>query len=499
SQQAIILAGWTNQQESGKGKKKKQVFSPVISHWPKEIQTLFKGVATHQQFTGEMGQSLSMTDSRGRHIIAIGMGLRGKCTFEMLRKEGAKLYNALSSQAEKLSIDFDSFVIKNRRDDSLAMLLEGIGMAAYRFNKYKAKAKPPLLTTIYIDSFNPKITKANINSMANTLERTQMIVAAISMTRDLVNEVPNVLNSVTFAKKVDEDIKSLKKGVKVKILDKKGVIKEKMGLFLAVNAGSSHEPRLVHLSYTPKKVTKNTKHIVLVGKGLTFDAGGYSLKPSASMMNMKFDMAGAATVYGAFRAAVQLGVNAKVSCILGMTDNVISNQATLPDSIIKSRNGKTVEILNTDAEGRLVLADLLDYASDLRPDSIIDAATLTGAILVALGGEVCGLFGNNDKLNKQLLSSANSVSEYLWQLPVIDEFCDEIKSNIADLKNMGNSRFGGSGKAAAFLQQFVGNDIPWAHLDIAGIGDSQGHLPYCPKKGSSGLMVRTLVDYLDNV
>jgi leucyl aminopeptidase len=168
----------------------------------------------------------------------------------------------------------------------------------------------------------------------------------------------------------------------------------------------------------------------------------------------------------------------------------------MPDSIVKARNGKTVEILNTDAEGRLVLGDCLDYVCDLKPDSVIDVATLTGAILVALGSEICGLFSNNPKLVKEIETSAKASDEYMWHLPVIPEFRKEMKSNIADLKNIGASRNGGSAKAAAFLEEFIKNDIPWVHLDIAGVGDSQSHLSYCPAKGASGLVVRTLTHYL---
>ena len=191
-----------------------------------------------------------------------------------------------------------------------------------------------------------------------------------------------------------------------------------------------------------------------------------------------------------------LELKVKVSCFLGMTDNAINDRATNPDSIVTARNGKTVEILNTDAEGRLVLGDVLDYACDQKPDAIIDAATLTGAVLVSLGKEVCGVMGNDDKLIGELKKSADTIGEYMWQLPIIEEFRKDMKADIADLKNIGGSRFAGSAKAAAFLENFVRKNIPWAHLDIAGVADSQSHLPYCPEKGASGLMVRSLVNYL---
>ena len=269
-------------------------------------------------------------------------------------------------------------------------------------------------------------------------------------------------------------------------------------MFLSVNNGSAYEARLVHLTYTPTKTTSKTRHVALVGKGLTFDTGGYSLKPGASMMNMKYDMAGAATIYAAFRACVLLNSDCIVSCYLGMTDNAINEHATVPDTIVKARNGKTVEILNTDAEGRLVLGDVLDYACEQNPSEIIDAATLTGAVLVALGSEICGMMSNNDKLSNNLLKSAAESDEYLWRLPIIQENHDDIKSHIADLKNIGTAGRAGTITAGAFLEEFIKNNIPWAHLDIAGVGDSQGHLPYCPKKGPSGIMVRTLVNHVMN-
>jgi leucyl aminopeptidase len=181
-----------------------------------------------------------------------------------------------------------------------------------------------------------------------------------------------------------------------------------------------------------------------------------------------------------------------------MTDNAVNSLATMPDSIVKARNGKTVEILNTDAEGRLVLGDVVNYACDFEPNVVIDAATLTGAILVALGSEVCGLFANDQKLANELLSAAKTNDEYMWQLPIIDEHKADLKATYADLKNIGSHGNGGSAKGAAFIQNFLKDGISWAHLDIAGIAGSQHHLPYCDPKGASGLIVRTLVTYLRN-
>ncbi|RLA59032.1 MAG: hypothetical protein DRQ89_14650, partial [Epsilonproteobacteria bacterium] len=350
------------------------------------------------------------------------------------------------------------------------------------------------LKTVTLDS---KLPQSKLKKAAKALQDSTNVVESVNIARDYVNEPPNVLHSESYAKMVEKDAKAIK-GVKVKVFGKPELKKEKMGMFLSVNAGSAYQPRMVQLTYTPSKVTKKTKHICFVGKGLTFDTGGYSLKPGGSMMNMKYDMAGSATVYGAFRAAALLGVDAKVTCLLGMTDNAINELATMPDSIVTARNGKTVEILNTDAEGRLVLGDVLSFASDLKPDCIIDAATLTGAVLVALGKEICGVMGNNQSLINNILKSTKNTDENAWQLPIIDAFRSDMKSQIADLKNIGGSRGGGTAKAAAFLENFVDPKVPWVHLDIAGCGDSQSHLAYCPPKGPSGSMIRSLVDFVSN-
>ena len=367
---------------------------------------------------------------------------------------------------------------------------ESLQLSSYTFQKYLSKKSENSFDKICIFVADKKIKK----SLDKIIKSSDNVASSVNYARDLVNECPNVLQSEEYADRVEADVKAaLKgKGVKVKILGMKELTKEKMNLFLSVNAGSAYDPRLVHLTYTPKKATKNTKHIALVGKGLTFDTGGYSLKPGGSMMGMKFDMGGSATVYGAFRAAVLNDSPCKITCILGMTDNAVNESATTPDSIVEGRNGTTVEILNTDAEGRLVLADCLDYACDQKPDFIIDAATLTGACLVALGTEVCAILGNDDKFTKKVLASAKASDEYMWQMPIIPEWKADMKSKIADLKNIGSSRFAGTATAAAFLENFIKNDIKWAHLDIAGVCDSQKHLPYCPASGASGLIVRSL-------
>lgn len=465
----------------------------VDSALTKDIKESLKKIKAAASFKGAKGSSYQFTTTDGLTVCLVGLGEKSDYTLEGLRRAIAGVTKTTLKSYSKVSLMVDGFIVKNNVEASLHALTEAFYMTAYSFDKYLSKKSNPKLKTLFLES------SAKANKKAQSaVEDGKKVAESVNFGRNLVNEPPNVLNSVSYAKEIEKDVKANLKGVKVKILGKPELKKEKMNMFLSVNNGSAHDARLVHLEYTPKKATKNTKHIALVGKGLTFDTGGYSLKPGGSMMNMKFDMAGSATVYAAFRAAVLLQLPVKVSCFLGMTDNAVNEHATMPDSIVTARNGKTVEILNTDAEGRLVLGDVLSYASDLKPNAIIDAATLTGACLVALGTEVCGLMGNDQKLADSLLKAAKDVDEYMWQLPIVDEFRDDMKGTISDLKNIGGSSFGGTAKAAAFLENFVGEGISWAHLDIAGVGDSQKHLPYCPSKGASGMIVRSIVRYLQN-
>ena len=485
----VILGTFSKTEKKGKS----EVTTPTLTGWPKHCKDTLQGLAASKDFTGATGTSFTF-DCEGQRIHAVGLGEKSAYDLEAARRTAAGITTALKATTKSIAFNMDTLTAKGSLEKSCGAFTEAIHLTAYEFDKYLSQKKTPKTKTIIFDS---KAKKTGAKKIQAAIDAAVVVAESVNVARDFVNEPPNVLNSVNYAKEVLKDIKGVK-GVKTKVLGKADLKKHKMGMFLSVNAGSAHEPQLVHLTYTPSKVTKNTKHIAFVGKGLTFDTGGYSLKPGASMVNMKFDMAGSATVYGAFRAIAMLGLPVQVSCFLGMTDNAVNEHATMPDSIVTAKNGKTVEILNTDAEGRLVLGDTLTYASEQNPDCIIDAATLTGACLIALGTEVCGLMGNDKKLADNLKKAAAGTDEYIWELPIIKEWKDDMKSNIADLKNIGGSRWGGTAKAAAFLENFVGEGIPWAHLDIAGCGDSQGHLPYCPKKGASGLMVRTLVELARN-
>jgi leucyl aminopeptidase len=492
STEACLISAYTSASEDAKTKKKSHKLS--TSHWPKEYIEAMQKVKSATHFHGNVGETFSFILENGTTVIAFGMGEKSKLTLEKLRRELGRLFPMVSKKFQNLTMLLDSFIIKNDIEKTTKAIAESIGMSHYTFDKYKANKSKTTMQTWTLWTENAKSKSKNLETI---IKNTLNVTESINFARDLVNEAPNVLNSEVFAEEVVKDAKKLKR-VKIKVFNKAALKKDNFNMFLSVNNGSAFEARLVHLTYTPAKITSKTRHVALVGKGLTFDTGGYSLKPGAGMMNMKYDMAGAATVYAAFRACVLLNSECIVSCFLGMTDNAVNEHATMPDTIVRARNGKTVEILNTDAEGRLVLGDVLDYACEQNPSEIIDAATLTGAVLVALGNEICGVMTNNNKLVNSLLKSAEASDEYLWQLPLIQENSDDIKSHIADLKNIGSAGRAGTITAGAFLKEFIKNDIPWAHLDIAGVGDSQAHLPYCPKKGPSGIMVRTLVYHVMN-
>ncbi|HXH74619.1 MAG TPA: leucyl aminopeptidase [Bacteriovoracaceae bacterium] len=485
-------------QKTGAPKAKGQKAEPTVSidHWAdRSLKEEYSVLKAKQGFKAAKDETLAFTGPIGETVWVIGLGDKSKFTAEDLRKAVAKIWK--NSKGGKFhSVAFDVPALNTVRDEVEAtrVIAEALYMTDYSFDKYKSKKTEKVEQTAYLSHLEKK----NMVKAEKALTSVRNLGESITIIKDFINEAPNFLHSEEYARRVEADVKQNLKGVKIKILNKAQIQKEKMGLLLSVNAGSAYEPRLVHLTYEPARSTSKTKHIALVGKGITFDTGGYSLKPGANMAGMKNDMGGSATVYGAFRAAVLEKAPVKITCILAMTDNAVNSLATFPDAIITGRNGKTVEILNTDAEGRLILADALDYACDQNPHYIIDAATLTGACLVALGNQMAAILGNDQKWINEILSAAKTQDEYMWHLPIINEWRQDIKSKIADLKNIGTPMRAGTAIGAAFLEEFIKNDIKWAHLDVAGVVDSQSHLPYCSSHGASGLIVRTLTHVLVN-
>jgi len=369
--------------------------------------------------------------------------------------------------------------------DGMRAAAEGAVTGAYRYDRYLTGTRKPKggLTSATVLA-SGRATKALTSAVAEG----KAIGESVNLARDLVNGPPNDVDPPALAEAAR--VAARASGAKCAVWNKKRIEKENMHLLLAVNRGSSIEPRVAHMIWKPARAKKR---VVFVGKGLTFDSGGLCIKPAKSMIDMKCDMAGAATTIGIVAAAAKLKLPIEVHGIIGSTENMNGEDAYRPGDVFPSRDGKTVEIINTDAEGRLVLADVLAYARELDPDYMIDHATLTGACMVALGKWTAGLFSNDKTLDKYYRAAAESVDESYWSMPLTEPLRETLKSDIADLKHTGDSH-GGAITAALFLQEFVGR-TKWAHCDIAGpafLDRAHGISP----KGGTGFGVATGVAFL---
>ena len=348
----------------------------------------------------------------------------------------------------------------------------GALIAEYKFDKYKSEKKDNGVNIVYVEANEELVRKA------------EKIVAAMNFARNLANE------PAQFATPSELAATACDLGLETKIYDKDECEKMGMGAFLAVGRGSSQEPKFIHMKYT---CNNPKKKIALIGKGITFDSGGLDIKPASSMLTMKDDMSGAACVLGIMSIIKEFNPEVEVHGIIAACENMPGCSAYKPGDILTAKNGKTIEVDNTDAEGRLTLADALCYASELGVDEVIDIATLTGACMVALGSLAAGVMGNDSELVKNLISCANNNGEKFWELPLWDEYADSLKSDVADMRNTG-SRWGGASTAGCFLKKFV-KDVKWAHIDIAGVAfleKPQKELI----KGASGAGVRTLLNYI---
>lgn len=376
----------------------------------------------------------------------------------------------------------------NKKEIPFDVAIEGFLLGSYRFTAYKSEKNAQThIRHVEVNCVNAASAKA----LQKSFETVQTIVRATYIARDLVNEPANVIYPETFAQVAQKAAAEQK--ITIKVLKTPELKKEDMNLLLAVAQGSANAPCLVHMEYKPKKAKRT---VALVGKGVTFDTGGYSLKPPASMLGMKMDMAGAASVLATMWAVAALKLPVHVHGFMPMVENMLSDRSVRPSDVIRGRNGKSVEIDNTDAEGRLILADALNYAEDFKPDYIIDVATLTGACVVALGDEIAAIYSTDDKLRTSLEKASEHVGEKMWHMPLEKNYFSQYKSEVADFKNVGG-REAGSITAALFLKEFVAK-TPWAHLDIAGPNEAQKDWPTCPK-GATGYPVRTFINFLENL
>ena len=455
--------------------------------------------AKASRFNGKAGESVDLTapDPSLERVHLIGLGKAEDLTDLALQEAGGRVYAALSMQGAQAMVALD--VIDGSALDVAVMaanLAFGARLRSYRFDKYLTKEpaeKKPQLKSLKVAT--PSAAKAR--TVYASLDK---IADGVFFTRDLVSEPPNVLYPATLA----EQAASLKKlGVKVDILGEKEMHKLGMGALLGVGQGSIRESKLVVMEWQglPAKAGAKGKGagkdkkaagpVAFVGKGVTFDTGGISIKPSAGMEDMKWDMGGAGTVIGLMKALA--GRKAKVHAIgvAGLVENMPGGNAQRPSDIVKTMSGQTVEVLNTDAEGRLVLADALWYTQEkYKPRFIVDLATLTGAIMVALGQERAGMFANDDELANQIHAAGDAVNELVWRMPLGKAYDEMLTSDAADMKNIG-SRWGGSITAAQFLQRFIQEGTPWVHLDIAGVAWGNKAKAVTPK-GGTGFGVRLL-------
>ncbi len=421
-----------------------------------------------------------------KRILAVGLGSKPAFTLDRLRQATATVVRR-AEEARAAHVVFPSLTIRAHTHEALAQACtEGAILGAYRFARYKKPDHQP------VDRIELLATDAALQrSLQVGLARGRLFAEATVFARDLVNEPPNVLTPTRLAEIATNVAR--RSGLRCSILDVDAMQRLGMGAILAVGAGSTEPPRLIVLEYTPPKAKET---VAIVGKGVTFDSGGLNLKTGENMQWMKADMAGGAAVIATLQALPKLELPVRVLGIVAAVENLPSGQSTKPGDIVRASNGKTIEINNTDAEGRVILADALVFAARQNPDEIIDVATLTGAAMVALGCHAAAVMGNHQALVRKILDAADRAGERMWQLPLYEEFLEEMRSPIADLRNSGG-RYGGAEKGAIFLREFV-DGRPWVHLDIAPtafLEKQEGTGPYL-QQGATGYGVRTLLTYL---
>jgi leucyl aminopeptidase len=421
----------------------------------------------------------------------VGVGEEKKLTHSKLRKALHRVMQQATKNREyQIGLGVPVSVHGLAAAESRLFALREASIADYTFDHFKSKKNE----FEKIDGLHIlPLAKESDEELEEYLKRVRLLRTSQQLARDLGNRPANDLTPEAFAaaaKEMAEDASKLR----VTILGMKELQKEKMGGILGVSQGSAEEPRVIVIEHRPKKPKKS---VVLVGKGVTFDSGGISIKPSAGMGWMKYDMCGAATVMGVMRAVADLDLPIKVVGLIPAVENMPSGTAIKPGDILTMSSGKTVEVDNTDAEGRLILADILHYSARFNPDIVIDYATLTGACVVALGHEAAGMMGNDQELLDTLRKLGEEVGERVWPLPLYDEYLSYLKSDWADLKNAGN-RWGGAVTAGTFLQQFVPEKVNWVHLDIAGVAYNEKEHNGLPK-GASGFGVVLTVTFLEHL
>jgi leucyl aminopeptidase len=455
-------------------------------------------IVKSESFDGKTGQSI-VVHTHGRipakRVLVVGSGAKTEFAPPQIRDVVA----TVAQTANKVGAVTVGFLLPslgaNRESLLVQLAAEGVQLGTYKFGRYLTgdDHKRPLSLKgfgMFLDGKGKKPSAAQSRAFAAAVARGMQIAHAVNHARDLINEPAAIVTPIALAADAQAIAKKHKGSLTVTVLDAKKCEELGMGMFVAVGKGSDQEPRFIHMTYKPAKKPK--KRLCFIGKGITFDSGGYSLKPSHMMEDMKVDMSGAAAVISAMDAIATLGSDYEVHAVAACCENLISGRAYKLGDVLVSMDGTTVEINNTDAEGRLTLGDAITYArTKIQPDEIFDFATLTGACMVALGPYTAGVMSDHDSLVRSWMSVAERTGEEMWRLPLIPRLAEQLKSAVADMRNAGD-RFGGAITAGLFLKTFA-KDTPWVHVDIAGPA-SHSMRPSQPK-GGTGFAVATIVEY----
>ena len=462
------------------------------------LDGLIKKIIKEEDFKGKVGSTLIIRTNGlipAKKVIVVGLGEKSKFNINSLRKASAASIRCAKREKAKTVCTILHGDGGGKIDPigSAQAIAEVSQLATYEFDRFKSndKSEPKKEIQMLVIA---EPNKAKLKDIESGIKRGNIIAKAQILARDLVTESAYTLTPTKLANTAKKVAKE--NNLKIKVLDRNACKKLDMGAFLAVAQGSDEPPKFIEIKYTPKGKGKVKKHVAIIGKGITFDSGGLSLKPANSMETMKDDMSGAAAVIGTMSTMKELQPQVAITMIVAATENMPSGKAYRPGDVIRSMSGKTIEVLNTDAEGRVTLADAVSYAIKQKPDEIIDLATLTGACVVALGDTSNGVMTNNQKLADKIIEAGNEVGERMWQLPLYDEDREKIKSDIADMINTGSKGKSGAQNGAVFIEKFV-NNIPWVHIDIAGPSWIDNENEFGPK-GPTGVGVRTLINYLTN-
>ena len=487
---AVVVGVWEDRALTGPARRLDEATQGAVA----------RAVAAAPRFHGKKNELVPVIGPPGlpvSRIVLVGLGKPKAVDARLLEDLGGTLAAHLNSAGESeatFAVDLgDGAPVKPA--EAAARLAYGAALRSYRFDKYRTKQKPeqkPSLSSITVSAASPGEAKQAYQALGAAAE-------AVAFTRDLVSEPANELYPESMAERASALAGPDLPGLTVEVLDENRLSELGMGALLGVAQGSVRPPRVVVMQY--RGVAADVAPLAFIGKGVTFDTGGISIKPAGGMWDMKWDMAGAGVVIGLMRLLAARRARVNAVGLVGLVENMPSGAAQRPGDIVRSMSGQTIEVLNTDAEGRLVLADVLWYCQDrFKPKAMIDLATLTGAVIVALGHENAGLFANNDELAERLVAAGKAVGEPVWRLPLAESYDRAIDSDAADVKNIAGDRAAGSIIGAQFVQRFV-NNVPWAHLDIAGVAWSKKDAPTVPKGATAfgvRLLDRFVADYYES-